>query len=729
MPLLGAQAFSALSPTLQSKNIRENATTSEKNLLLMQRLQALIGSAGDRVAVVTDTDRKTAFLQAANTQLAILRQPVAVVIHEDQAQGVEVEPAPEKLASSVQTQDLAVLVRPTKADLTNGAMGSGKLYAKKGPTIVQDGYMTGDMFGIGMALKKNPLLRLVLIKTGRPDDRTQQLVNYYKEVGVSGQIDFIDETDGGGALAQEIRASKDANTNINGLKGNPKHFFVGPGGATLYLAEQSKRADGQKMTTKLAREHLLALPLNGQNPISGEKARNCFVGISKVDDFNPQKPTVFLWNRASGKRGGGAHIEHDTSHRYLVEQTKKLKADGFNVVLMGDTPSLEKLAEIDPSANMTEFWSDPQFKEMFAGGNPSRTDQFRLIDALSEELLKASGESPVHIGSRSGALESFALMGSDAFYLEEKDNPQRGRMAQWKPAGISYNQTQVDTFSSRTGQIMQIAVKLMLEEGAENSPEYNAERARIYAPIERMINSLQDGSPLNVLQCYQKLEALGLVTPPAQGSTPIDKHPDVGNIQGKDKAQLKEALSKLINSKILSSGVLGSNPQLSAKFQNGQLGGLRQVAEVESTDKMVNQLSDILKPIVQSSQDKQQQLDARNQMLAAIEGDRPEDVLAFLVSYIKKPENLSMVKNSVVNKGNTDSFFKSDDPRNGNIKILSKILNSGILKAKPDDSPAKQDARKKLLGGFNTFNVRFKTGTGWDPVVIVGSKEYFSSLS
>ncbi|RKH35717.1 hypothetical protein, partial [Corallococcus llansteffanensis] len=165
------------------------------------------------------------------------------------------------------------------------------------------------------------------------------------------------------------------------------------------------------------------------------------------------KRYLALWSRFSGKRGG-PHAQHDTSFTAMRQMIHLALAEGYVVLIVGDQAREPKKYDTIAAVgrgrviNLVEFWGEGDWKKFFP--DAGRQAQFLLFEYLAQiGALK-------HLGSRSGNLEAFVLLGHQVRYMEEAGNLQASRMEAWhsnQKAGIGYDRIVIeDRVPSLTGQ-------------------------------------------------------------------------------------------------------------------------------------------------------------------------------------------------------------------------------------------------------------------------------------
>ena len=76
-----------------------------------------------------------------------------------------------------------------------------------------------------------------------------------------------------------------------------------------------------------------------------------------------------------------------------------------------------------------------------------RVGQMLLWQELAQE------KKVVHVGMRSGNLETFAMLGMDVVYLENRGNPSGERMLAFRDGDIPYERKVIERSPTKTGQI------------------------------------------------------------------------------------------------------------------------------------------------------------------------------------------------------------------------------------------------------------------------------------
>lgn len=97
--------------------------------------------------------------------------------------------------------------------------------------------------------------------------------------------------------------------------------------------------------------------------------------------------------------------------------------------------------------DVTQMWEAPVWKSQF--GELTFLAQFAFFKYLAEDYRV------IHVGMRSGMLESMALLGMETFYLEDRGSGSGNRMIGFSNAGITYTRIQIAEAPGLTGRISQ----------------------------------------------------------------------------------------------------------------------------------------------------------------------------------------------------------------------------------------------------------------------------------
>lgn len=327
--------------------------------------------------------------------------------------------------------------------------------------ILQCGYMSGDTYAAAAYLLMSADRRILLLKdTKEPDDRSGMIEKIYRETGVIGQVVVVDISREE-ARAREVYRALDAAISSKRWPAADRGTSAERQLAGL-LRQLPRRADLRKIVTVTGRvaEDFHARPAAALATVArawgparlstdlkfalwgfmGEK----FAGIG----YEPRPNIVVLWSRQSGKRGG-AHLEMDTSYKGIRQVARHFAGKGNATVLLagdekpvrlrdGMSGKLRLLASEDRHIiDVSGMWEQPVWREHF--GQATFLAQFAFFHTLAAEF------HVVHLGCRSGMLESMALLGMPTYYLEPTECGSGDRMLAFERHGIPYSRIQLST--------------------------------------------------------------------------------------------------------------------------------------------------------------------------------------------------------------------------------------------------------------------------------------------
>lgn len=316
--------------------------------------------------------------------------------------------------------------------------------------VMQAGYMSGDMFGIGAALTLDPTLRVLILEEG--DD---QFKGVREEQSALYEAFYTTALKQAGVKAEEI-PNRIKRVKVNDTNTAYKYFtgghlkkpYTGPKWDELGFKGHYPEKAGYATT-------VVGNSYKSKTEASQAAVRNAFTGDKKgpTDEqlkefvaskgFQVGKKYALLWIRLSAKeKSGGAHAELDTSIEGVRQLKKMLKLTGRTPVLVGDRPRKDITAD---TINMIKFWEEEPFKTF--RGLDTRIAQLRMF-----EYMRGAGIDLLSIGMRSGAMEGPALLGIPTMYIEETGNKQAGRMEKWKGKVPGWSQLKVGTLPTRTGK-------------------------------------------------------------------------------------------------------------------------------------------------------------------------------------------------------------------------------------------------------------------------------------
>lgn len=329
--------------------------------------------------------------------------------------------------------------------------------------ILQCGYMSGDTYAAAALLAADTTARIILVKdtraTGQYADKTGLIQKIYGESGVMGRVHLLDISSGALRVNDLWQNYKDAYANrmvapVRGPTTASKLYYDQiPNGwprsitaVTGLLATQWKTdPDGTSAAIATAWK-VGKLPTEQKFALYGYMGRKF-----QKNNFDIKPNIVVLWSRQSGKRGG-AHPELDSSYEGIRQLARAfLKCSKpVTVLLAGDERSdklnnFANLPGMDNVISVSDMWEDPVWKDHF--GDAKFLAQFAFYKYLAEEY------NVIHIGMRSGMLESMALLGMKTFYLEGASSGSSGRMVGFTNAGITYTRITIGSAPGITGRI------------------------------------------------------------------------------------------------------------------------------------------------------------------------------------------------------------------------------------------------------------------------------------
>ena len=333
--------------------------------------------------------------------------------------------------------------------------------------IIQCGYMSGDTYSAAALLAADKDMRIILVKdtkgTGQYADKSGLIQKIYKESGVSSQVTEIDISGlkvGIVDLWKSVsEAYRDRKPLPNALSTDP---LVGVQRRLCNDVEPKRRWPrsitavtgllAQQWSTKRdATSAAVAKAWKvGKLPTEQKFALYEYMGqLFAKTGFEIRPHIVVLWSRQSGKLGG-AHLELDSSFKAIRQLAEQFAVVNMRatVVLAGDEKDtkMAQFANTSPHiVNATNMWKAPVWTAMF--GEATFLAQFAFFKYLAEDY------NVVHVGMRSGMLESMALLGMTTFYLEGAGSGSGDRMLTFSRAGIPYARVQIEDAPGITGRI------------------------------------------------------------------------------------------------------------------------------------------------------------------------------------------------------------------------------------------------------------------------------------
>jgi hypothetical protein len=295
-------------------------------------------------------------------------------------------------------------------------------------------YMTGDATGLALAPTVDPALTVKVLtgdqkkesKPGAGDavagptflsgDHTQ-LPGYFQSAEQSGQAVLSDTGGKPGYAGTSDRYNK----HYNEHSGQP----IKPWNKETY---EATRVVGEALRDEGKQEVLRGQIRPGDAPEDLEaKTKIAEFKQAKLDPKVSGRKCIFLWGRASGKKGG-AHKELD-SHPAMLTQLAAAMRDQFPdrlLVMVGDQviSEGELIGKGIPAERLLflgEFWNDPEYGKWMKDRNRQR-HLFGLFDQENDA---------VSVGMRSGSLEGMALLGMRVIFIDDRGNNAAGRMEYW----------------------------------------------------------------------------------------------------------------------------------------------------------------------------------------------------------------------------------------------------------------------------------------------------------
>lgn len=329
--------------------------------------------------------------------------------------------------------------------------------------ILQCGYMSGDTYAAAALLAADTTARIILVKdtraTGQYADKTGLIQKIYGESGVMGRVHLLDISSGPLRVNDLWQNYKDAYANrrvapVRGPTTSSKLYYDQiPNGwprsitAVTGLLAKQWETDPDGTSAAIATAWKVGkLPTEQKFALYGYMGRKF-----QKNNFDIKPNIVVLWSRQSGKRGG-AHPELDSSYEGIRQLARAFLKCGkpVTVLLAGDERSdklnnFANLPGMDNVISVSDMWEDPVWKEHF--GDAKFLAQFAFYKYLAEEY------NVIHIGMRSGMLESMALLGMKTFYLEGASSGSSGRMVGFTNAGITYSRIVIGNAPGITGRI------------------------------------------------------------------------------------------------------------------------------------------------------------------------------------------------------------------------------------------------------------------------------------
>jgi hypothetical protein len=323
--------------------------------------------------------------------------------------------------------------------------------------------MSGDTYSAAALLAADTTARIILVKDtraiGQYADKSGLIEKIYNESGVKGRVHVVDISHGDlrvndlWTLYKDAYATGRAAPPRNTTTASKLYYGQMPAGwprsitAVTGLLASKWEADRDRTSAAIATAWKIGkLPTEQKFALYGYMGRKF-----QKNNFDIKPNIVVLWSRQSGKRGG-AHPELDSSYEGIRQLARAFVdcVKPVTVLLAGDERSdkLNTFANrpgMDDVISVSDMWEDAVWKEQF--GDAKFLTQFAFYKYLAEEY------NVIHIGMRSGMLESMALLGMQTFYLEGASSGSGERMTGFTNAGITYTRITIGSAPGITGRI------------------------------------------------------------------------------------------------------------------------------------------------------------------------------------------------------------------------------------------------------------------------------------
>lgn len=336
--------------------------------------------------------------------------------------------------------------------------------------IIQCGYMSGDTYSAAALLAADPGMRIILVKdtkaAGQYADKSGLIQKIYAESGVQDRVTLLDISTTTVNIVDLWKSVSEAFRDQYALPDALSTAALVGIQRRLCNDVEPKRRWPRSITAVTGllatqwttrREATIAAVAKawkiGKLPTEQKFALYEYMGqVFAKTGFDIRPNIVVLWSRQSGKRGG-AHPELDSSYAAIRQLARRFAEVDMRatVVLAGDEKNT-KMADFAHGkphiVNATNMWEAPVWRTMF--GEATFLAQFAFYKYLAGDY------NVVHVGMRSGMLESMALLGMTTFYLEGQDSGSGDRMLTFSRAGIPYARVQIVDAPGLTGRISEM---------------------------------------------------------------------------------------------------------------------------------------------------------------------------------------------------------------------------------------------------------------------------------
>lgn len=329
--------------------------------------------------------------------------------------------------------------------------------------ILHMSYMTGDIFGITAALALDSNAEVIFAHGDPGEKEYDQNWRFYEACGLTDRVKKFDIR-----AADRNAAPKPFYADFQGAKSSPAVKKLLSSYPNVQPVHEVTRIVADKYSEGFAEAAAKVADtwkLNAAPPESLDGLRQYASRFVEEQDGE----CIVLWSRKSG-RNGGAHVELDSSFEGIRQLADNLNSNMSNakILLAGDDREIQnmredagntlektKLQQIAASrprvAAMGSFWKTDDYLRIWGNDKTmQRVGQILLWRYLDEKLDRRL----VHVGMRSGNLETFAMLGMKVVYLENQGNVTGERMLQFEEVGsIPYQRFLIERPLTKTGQI------------------------------------------------------------------------------------------------------------------------------------------------------------------------------------------------------------------------------------------------------------------------------------
>lgn len=350
--------------------------------------------------------------------------------------------------------------------------------------ILQCGYMSGDTYTAAALLALDRSARILLVKdtkaTGEYRDKSGLIRSIFQESGVADRVTVIDISSFRLTIKEVWDAVKDryragARTalpptrptgELEGVLKQLCHDHEPKGNWPRSITAVTGLVANEWRSNPERTQRLVATAWRvGKLPTEDKFALYEYMaGKFAKTGFNIRDNILVLWSRQSGKTGG-AHLELDSSYSGIRQLARHfaITEPRATVLLSGDEhdDKLASLASESPQIiNVAGMWNEGPWATHFAGAK--FLAQFAFFKYLADDYRV------VHLGMRSGMLESMALLGMETFYLEPLGSGSGDRMVAFQNRGITYRRIQIHAMPGLTARIVQNEPRLSNREKVDD---------------------------------------------------------------------------------------------------------------------------------------------------------------------------------------------------------------------------------------------------------------------